>query len=175
MTTIAPCDAPIALLRWPAEAERRAELAADDRPRLLLLHPDSYPPASWGVLEDWVRLPAEPAEIEARIATLMHRLPSARPVPLLDADGVLRVGARWVALPPVEARLVAALLARPEAVVSRERLLATGWPHDPEAGRANGQILDGRIKLLRRRLVDVGMEIHTVRGVGFVLVSGTAG
>ena len=72
-------------------------------------------------------------------------------------------------------RAVAALLARPDAVVSRDRLLATGWPHDPEVGRANGQILDGRIKLLRRRLVEVGMEIHTVRGVGFVLVSGTAG
>jgi DNA-binding response OmpR family regulator len=171
MTTFAPSDAPIALLRWPAEAARRAELSDERRPRLLLLDADASPPVTWDVFEDWVRMPADPAEIEARIATLMRRLPAERPVPLLDDDGVLRVGARWVALPPVEARLVAALLARPEAVVSRERLLDAGWPTGQPAGSTNGQILDGRIKLLRRRLVEVDLEIHTVRGVGFVLTS----
>ena len=169
MTTFAPSDAPIALLSWPADADRRMELTADGRPRLLLLDPDATPPASWDVLEDWVRLPADPAEIEARIATLMRRLPSERPAPLLDGDGVLRVGSTWVALPPVEARLVAALLARPEAVVSRDRLLDAGWPDGQPSGSTTGQILDGRIKLLRRRLIGVGLEIHTVRGVGFVL------
>ncbi|HWJ98222.1 MAG TPA: helix-turn-helix domain-containing protein, partial [Acidimicrobiales bacterium] len=66
---------------------------------------------------------------------------------------------------------VSALLARPEAVVSRGRLLDAGWPDGQPAGSANGQILDGRIKLLRRRLVGVGLEIHTVRGVGFVLTA----
>lgn len=169
MTTFAPSDATIALLRWPDDAERRAVLADESRPRLLLLDPDVDPPTSWDVLEDWVRMPADPAEIEARIGTLMRRVPSSRPAPLLDADGVLRVGSRWVALPPVEARIVAALLARPDAVVSRERLLDAGWPDGQPAGSTNGQILDGRIKLLRRRLVEVELEIHTVRGVGFVL------
>src|SRR5688500_571303 len=121
MPTFAPSDAPIALVRWPAEADRRAELTEARRPRLLLLDPGVAPPATWDVLEDWVRQPADPAEIEARIATLMRRLPTECPAPLLDGDGVLRVGSAWVALPPVEARLVAALLARPEAVVSRDR------------------------------------------------------
>ncbi|HWJ63786.1 MAG TPA: winged helix-turn-helix domain-containing protein [Acidimicrobiales bacterium] len=169
MTTFAPSDAPIALLRWPADADRRTELTEEGRPRLLLLDPDAAPPTSWDVLEDWIRMPADPADIEARMATLMRRLPSERPAPLLDDDGVLRVGSRWVALPPVEARIVAALLARPDAVVSRERLLDAGWPTGQPAGSTNGQILDGRIKLLRRRLVEVDLEIHTVRGVGFVL------
>ncbi len=172
MTTFAPSDAPIALLRWPADADRREDLAADHRPRLLLLEPDADPPVTWDVLEDWVRLPAEPVEIEARIATLMRRRPSARPAPLLDGDGILRVGPRWAALPPVEARLVEALLARPDAVVPREVLLDAGWPAGQPAGSPNGQILDGRIKLLRRRLADLGLEIHTVRGVGFVLTGG---
>ena len=174
MTTFAPTDAPIALLRWPADADRRKELSAEGRPRLLLVEPDAPPPATWDVLEDWVRLPADPAEIEARIATLMRRLPTERPAPVLDDDGVLRVGPRWVALPPVEARGVAALLARPEAVVSRGNLVDAGWPDGEPAGSTNGQILDGRIKLLRRRLVDVDLEIHTVRGVGFVLTAKTA-
>jgi DNA-binding response OmpR family regulator len=169
MTTFAPSDAPIALVRWPAEADRRIELNEGRTPRLLLIDPDVPPPATWDVLEDWVRLPADPSEIEARIATLMRRLPASRPAPLLDDDGVLRVGADWVALPPVEARLVAALLARPDAVVSRERLLDAGWPQGQPSGSTNGQILDGRIKLLRRRLAEVDLEIHTVRGVGFVL------
>lgn len=171
MTTFAPSDAPIALLRWPDDAERRQALTAEGRPRLLLVDPDAPPPATWDVLEDWVRLPADPEEIEARIATLMRRLPTERPVPILDGDGVLRVGPRWVALPPVEARVVAALLTRPDAVVSRDRLLDAGWPDGEPAGSSNGQILDGRIKLLRRRLVDVDLEIHTVRGVGFVLTA----
>jgi DNA-binding response OmpR family regulator len=175
MTTFAPSDAPIALLRWPADADRRAELTGARRPRLLLLDPDTAPPSSWDVLEDWVRLPADPAEIEARIATLMRREPVRPAAPLLDGDGVLRVGAAWVALPPVEARLVAALLARPDAVVSRARLLDAGWPGGEPAGSTSGQILDGRIKLLRRRLVEVGLEIHTVRAVGFVLTAGPAG
>lgn len=175
MTTFAPSDAPIALLRWPADADRRTELSEERRPRLLLLDPDAAPPTSWDVLEDWVRLPADPAEIEARITTLMRRLPSATPAPLLDDDGVLRVGARWVALPPVEARLVTALLARPEAVVSRDRLLDAGWPTGQPPGSTNGQILDGRIKLLRRRVAEVGLEIHTVRGVGFVLTGQNQG
>ena len=169
MTTFAPSDAPIALLRWPADADRRSELSSDGRPRLLLLDPDADPPSTWDVLEDWVRLPADPAEIEARIATLMRRLPAERPAPLLDGDGVLRVGARWVALPPVEARLAALLLARPDAVVARDRLLDAGWPGGPPSGSTNSQVLDGRIKLLRRRLAAVDLEIHTVRGVGFVL------
>lgn len=175
MTTFAPSDAPIALLRWPEDADRRQELTTEGRPRLLLIDPDAPPPLSWDVLEDWIRLPADPVEIEARIATLMRRLPTERPAPLLDGDGVLRVGPRWVALPPVEARLVAALLARPDTVVSRERLLDAGWPAGEPAGSANGQILDGRIKLLRRRLVEVDLEIHTVRGVGFVLTAKPAG
>jgi DNA-binding winged helix-turn-helix (wHTH) protein len=105
----------------------------------------------------------------------MRRLPSTAPAPLLDDDGVLRVGSRWVALPPVEARLVTALLARPDAVVSRDRLLDAGWPTGTPSASPNGQILDGRIKLLRRRLAEVGLEIHTVRGVGFVLTSQNRG
>ena len=169
MTTFAPSDAPIALLRWPDDADRREELSADGRPRLLLIEQGAPPPASWDVLEDWVRLPADPVEIEARIATLMHRLPADRPEPVLDGHGVLRVGSSWVALPPVEARIVDALLDRPDAVVAREELLDAGWPEGEPAGSSNGQILDGRIKLLRRRLVEVGLAIRTVRGVGFVL------
>ncbi|WP_426574398.1 winged helix-turn-helix domain-containing protein [Aquihabitans sp. McL0605] len=168
MTTFAPGESPIALVRWPEEADRRAALAEAGRPRLLLLEPGAAPPSSWDQLEDWTRLPADPVELEARMATLLQRVPADRPAPLLDGDGVLRHGAGWVALPPVEARITAALLARPDAVVARQDLLDAGWPAGP-GSRSGSNILDGRIKLLRRRLAKVAMQIHTVRGVGFVL------
>jgi DNA-binding response OmpR family regulator len=172
MSTIAPGDAMIALVRWPAEAVRRNELAAAGRPRLLLIEPGAAPPLAWDHLEDWTRLPADPADVEARIATLMLRNPSAElPSPLLDGDGILRVGPGWVALPPVEARITSVLLNRMDAVVPRRDLLAAGWPEGEAQGSKTGNILDGRIKLLRRRLTKVGLQIHTVRGVGFLLTT----
>ena len=169
MTTFAPGEAPIALVRWPAEAARREALAEAGRPRLLLIEPGAAPPITWDSLEDWTRMPADPVDLEARITTLMQRAPSERPTPVLDGDGVLRVGSAWVALPPIEARVFAVLLHRIDAVVPRDDLLEAGWPAGVPGDRAGSNILDGRIKLLRRRLAKVGMEIHTVRGVGFVL------
>jgi hypothetical protein len=160
----------VALVPWPEEADRRQDLAAAGAPRILLLDPATPPPQCWDDREDWIRLPADPADLAARAASLLSRrattvgapFPS---VPVLDADGLLRAGAQWVALPPVEARLAARLLHRLDEVVSREALLAAGWPHGAPAGR----VLDGRIKLLRRRLAPFGLEILTVRGVGYLL------
>src|SRR6188472_1930581 len=127
MSTIAPGDAMIALVRWPAEAVRRNELAAAGRPRLLLLEPGAAPPLAWDHLEDWTRLPADPADVEARIATLMLRNPSAEP-------------------PSVEARITSVLLNRMDAVVPRRDLLGAGWPEGEAQGAKTGNILDGRIK-----------------------------
>jgi len=50
-------------------------------------------------------------------------------------------------------------------------MVVCGWPEDETQGAKTGNILDGRIKLLRRRLTNVGLQIHTVRGVGFLLTT----
>jgi len=156
----------VVLLRWPAEAPRRAALAATEVPRLLLVDDGTEPPQPGDCLEDWLRVPASEAEVDARISALAVRSGrhlSARPS--LDDDGVLRCGNRWVPLPPVEARLTAALLERLGAVVSRDRLAGAGWP-DGAPGR---NALDVHVLRLRRRIDPLGLVIRTVRSRGYVL------
>lgn len=69
-----PSDDPpsrlVEVVRWPAQHDRRVELAAAGHPRLLLVEPGVAPPEVWGVIEDWIRLPAEAGDIALRLAHL---------------------------------------------------------------------------------------------------------
>lgn len=95
------------------------------------------------------------------------RLVAPRPTGLvLDGDGVLRDGDRWVALPPLEARLFAVLLEQSGAVVHRAVLTDTGWPAGPPA---DDRAVDGVLKRLRRRVTPLGVRIPTVSGSGFLI------
>jgi two-component system OmpR family response regulator len=87
------------------------------------------------------------------------------PAPDLDDDGVLRLNGQWVPLPPVEARLMAALLERYGAVVSREALARAGWP----SGSPGRNALDVQMLRLRRRLGPLALAIRTVRSRGYLL------
>ena len=118
----------VSLVRWPAEDERREFLRSAGTPRLLLVEPDVGAPATLDPLEDWVRLPADEAEVGARLATLAARAGPTRPAPDVDDDGLLRHRDRWVALSPVEQALVAVLIERFGAVVSRDTLSRRAWP-----------------------------------------------
>ena len=157
----------VVLVRWPVELPRRTELVAQGRPRLLLVEDGSHPPVSDDPLEDWVRVPASDLDVQTRIATLAARAQAAA-APRLDVDGVLRFGALWVSLPPVEARLTRAMLDRFGAVVSRESLCRAGWP-DGAPGR---NALDVHVLRLRRRLAPVRLAIRTVRSRGYLLEPG---
>src|SRR5687767_8771005 len=111
----------VVLVRWPAEESRRVELRDSGVPRLLLVENGTPPPRTSDDLEDWVRVPADEVDLHARVDNLSRRVQSRLAlVPELDDDGVLRTGAEWVPLPPVEARLTYALLDRYRSVVSRE-------------------------------------------------------
>src|SRR5687767_10655034 len=63
----------VALVRWPTEDEKRAELALGSVPRLLLLEDGAEPPDDSDCLEDWVRLPASEVDLHARIVGLTRR------------------------------------------------------------------------------------------------------
>ena len=156
----------VVLVRWPAEADRRGRLCDTGTPRLLLVEEGS-PPAPADCLEDWIRVPAEDADVRARMEALSMRVAQhqAPDVPDLDVDGVLRFGGSWVSLPPVEARLTVALVERFGAVVGREALARAGWP-DGAPGR---NALDVHVLRLRRRLATVGLSIKTVRSRGYLL------
>ena len=154
------------LVRWPSEAERRAHLADRHIPRLLLIDEGEPPPDTADCLEDWIRLPAAEADVRARIGGLQARSKAhLRVVPEIDGHGVLRFGSGWVSLPPVEARLADALVARFGAVVGRDSLRRSVWP-----GSAPGRnVLDVHVLRLRRRLAPLGLAIRTVRSRGYML------
>jgi len=153
-------------VRWPREAETRDRLAAEGRPRLLLVENGALPPLVEDPLEDWVRIPAPETDVRARLDSLLVRARRFDPVlPTIDDDGVIRHDGSWVSLPPVEARLTRVLLDRFGAVVSREALARAGWP-DGAPGR---NALDVHVLRLRRRLAGVGLAIRTVRSRGYLL------
>lgn len=156
----------VTLVRWPAESPRRDELAARGAMRLLLVEDDATPPEPLDCLEDWIRVPAPELDLRARLNALETRgFAHSPPIPTLDGDGVLRFNATWVSLPPVEARLTAALVDRFGCVVGRETLARSGWP-DGSPGR---NALDVHVLRLRRRLDVVGLAIRTVRSRGYLL------
>jgi Transcriptional regulatory protein, C terminal len=156
----------VVLVRWPAEQERRERLASAGTPRLLLIETGANPPEVVDPLEDWVRVPADELEVQARLATLARRGTARSPdIPVLDENGVVRHVGLWAALPPVEARIVELLLERFGAVASREQLATAGWP-DGAPGR---NALDVHMLRLRRRLAGVELSIKTVRSRGYLL------
>ncbi|MEY2437224.1 MAG: two-component system, OmpR family, response regulator [Acidimicrobiaceae bacterium] len=156
----------VVLIRWPAEEARRDHLRQSGAPRLLLVESGAAPPVAVDEIEDWIRVPADEVDLHARVENLNRRAREREHVqPELDEDGVLRVGSAWVPLPPVEARLTAALVDRYGAVVSRESLSRAGWP-DGAPGR---NALDVHVLRLRRRLAPLGLAIRTVRSRGYLL------
>lgn len=161
----------VVLVRWPAESARRDALIEGGHARLLLIEGDAFPPEPIDCLEDWIRVPAAELDLRARLDALATRATYHAPaVPTLDSDGVLRFGAAWVSLPPVEARLTHVLIARFGGVVAREALAVAGWP-DGNAGR---NALDVHVLRLRRRLAQVGLVIKTVRSRGYLMEGAVA-
>ncbi len=157
----------VEMVRWPSDETRRLHLRESGKPRLLLVDDDAPAPVTPDPLEDWIRLPADDRDVRARLDSLtlrFQRTDSSEGL-TLDEDGLLRNGSNWVALPPIEARLIAGLLAKPGAVVSRDALLRAGWPGE----QPNRNVLDVHVLRLRRRIEPLGLQIRTVRSRGYVL------
>lgn len=153
-------------LRWPSQAAEREALAHRGMACLLLVEDNADAPATLGPLEDWLRVPAPARDITVRSDQLANRLGASRDVrPELDADGVLRVGDRWQAIPPVEGSLMAVLIDSFGSVVSRDDLVAAAWPGIEVARNA----LDVRILRLRRRVEPLGLAVRTIRSRGYLL------
>jgi DNA-binding response OmpR family regulator len=156
----------VAVVRWPSEAALRTKLARAGRPCLLLVEPDGVPPVpdADGV-EDWARDDADPIELYVRCERLRRRA-AARLPPVLDGDGLVWRGERWVALSAFEAVAAAPLLANLGAVVSRAELLA----HlRPGAADDEMRVVDRAVRRLRHRLAPLGLRVRLVRSVGFLL------
>jgi DNA-binding response OmpR family regulator len=70
-----------------------------------------------------------------------------------------------VPLSPIEEQLCSLLIEEFGAVVSDRRLMAIAWPNG--TGTPTGLRL--QMTRLRRRIVDLGLEVRSVRGKGYVL------
>lgn len=158
-------DDDVALLRWPAEAERREDLAGRGRARLLVIEHGETPPLPRDGLEDWLREGSDPVELYVRKERLRRRQ-AARAPAWLDDDGLLHRGRNWVALSRREVEMATVLLARPGMLVSRSELLAVLCPG---AVRDERRALDTLARRLHRRVSPLGVAVHTLRSAGFLL------
>jgi DNA-binding winged helix-turn-helix (wHTH) protein len=167
----------VALIRWPVEADKRSALLASQQPHLLLVE-FGPPPVNDSPFEDWIRVPASAADLEARLESLRSR---SRQLETddgtwtlfglrLEEGGILRTDIGWVSLSPLEARLVATLLERPGAAVTRQALIESGWPPTDEARTdPRRHALDAHMLRLRQRLPSVGLTVRTIRSRGYLL------
>ena len=128
--------------------------------------------------DDYVPKPFSPRELVARVRAVLRRAqPAAAPGQAAapadfshDADGMrIRYRGRLLELTRYEYGLLAALLARPGAVLSRAQLMDRVWGDALESG---DRTIDTHIKTLRAKLHAIdpeGEPIRTHRGLGYSL------
>jgi hypothetical protein len=163
-STSAPYHDDVVVVRWPeqrADAERLARL---HRPHLLLVEPESAPPVLEGCLADWIRLPADDADVRARLTALDARAREHPAVPALGGFGELSFRGRRVFLSPTDERLAEALVASFDRGVPDEELLEKIWD-----GRGDTNKVRVHVSRLRKRIRPLGLEIASIRGFGYRL------
>jgi DNA-binding response OmpR family regulator len=160
----------VQLLRWPEEAPALERCRAMGVPRLLMVEGAASPPSCVDALEDWVRVPVDRADLQARRAMLLARAGTS--VPTVDADGILQVNGRCLPLPPTEAPLARALAQSYRRLVHRHELIDLVWPG---TGLPSRNALDLRMLRLRRRIGPLGLVIRTVWGKGYLMDAGGDG
>lgn len=127
--------------------------------------------------DDYIAKPFSPRELVARVRAVLRRSQGAQrddgPAPGAfdhDAEGH-RIGyrGRVLDLTRYEYHLLAALLQRPGAILSRDQLMSRVWGNDSDS---SDRTVDTHIKTLRAKLreVDPGADpIRTRRGLGYSL------
>ena len=163
-----PSDQGVAFLHWPDEEDERRRLAALTQPRLLIVSEHASTPVIWDTLEDWVREPLDPVEVQARVELLARRHARTRP-PVTIEDGVCCIEHRRVAVSELEQVVLELLVdrfGRPvPATELRDAYVAAG-------GTAGG--FQRSVSRLRNRLEPLGLDVHTLRARALMLVRRTS-
>lgn len=131
--------------------------------------------------DDYVTKPFSPRELVARVRARLRRAGQDSAVKVesgwvergafaIDQEGRrIRYGGLLLELTRYEYALLAALLQRPGAILSRAQLMERGWDH---ASDSADRTVDTHIKTLRAKLRAAGAKedpIRTHRGVGYGL------
>ena len=128
--------------------------------------------------DDYMAKPFSPRELVARVRARLRRNQAGHAVTEqaahgefeIDRDGHrIRFRGRPLELTRYEYMLLAALLQRPGAILSRAQLMDRGWDSDADSA---DRTVDTHIKTLRAKLRAAGAEadpIRTHRGLGYAL------
>ena len=131
--------------------------------------------------DDYLAKPFDLEELEARLRALARRVApgqDAAPAPAVqigsiryDRDGgAIYQGGVPMELTPRELALMHALLARPGHAVAKERLFEQVFPGEAEVRYEAIEVVAYR---LRRKLAGTGLELVTLRGLGYLLRAAT--
>jgi two-component system catabolic regulation response regulator CreB len=122
--------------------------------------------------DDYVAKPFSPRELVARVRAVLRRSRGTRAPGGFthDADGHrVHFRGRLLDLTRYEYLLLAALLQRPGAILTRAQLLDRVWGSDSEP---SDRVVDTHVKTLRAKLREVAADadpIRTQRGLGYSL------
>ena len=123
--------------------------------------------------DDYLPKPFAVEELEARVRALIRRNHGS-PDPILTlgllkldrATGATYLGDELLDLTRRERSVLEALVSRVGTVVPKPRLAADVFDYDDDVAPNALEVYIGR---LRRKLENSGLEIHTVRGLGYLL------
>ena len=129
--------------------------------------------------DDYMAKPFSPRELAARVRARLRRGQSAQAAPsqgvthgdfLLDHEGHrIHFRGNALELTRYEYVLLAALLQRPGAILSRAQLMDRGWDSDADSA---DRTVDTHVKTLRAKLRAAGADpdpIRTHRGLGYAV------
>jgi len=154
----------VVVLAWPEQAADRERLERRNIPRLWLVEPGAEPPVAETCLEDWLRLPADDADVRARLVSLARRAEHHPPRPTLDEHGELGYRDLIAYLSPAEQLLARVLVDRFGSAVPESELLAATGDRD-----GNEQTLRVHVSRLRRRVAPMGLTVVSIRSYGYAM------
>ncbi|HEY2666705.1 MAG TPA: helix-turn-helix domain-containing protein [Actinomycetota bacterium] len=155
----------VVIVRWPEEAAALEGLRTLGQPRLLLVAPNAAAPCTDDCDEDWIRLPAEDADMRVRISTVAARAARHAQPPEVKGDGRLTFRGHWVGLTGIEEAVAQVLSEHFGEVVDHPTVEAaasvTRQP-SPNALRVS-------ISRLRKRIAPLGLVVRRVHNRGYVM------
>jgi hypothetical protein len=155
----------VALLRWPEQDAERRRLAALGEPRILVTAPGTSPPSIPDELELWMVESAGAGDLLDGVEGLRRRVRD-RGRPVLDGDGLLWFGGRWVSVPDAQLTVVGLLVRNFGRLVRHDELREA---YRGAGGSVTSRSFRALLQRLGGRFADVGLRLHSIHRQGVLL------